>query len=222
MTFSIVARDSNGAIGMAVCSSSPAVAARCLHLQAGVGVVASQNITDPRFGPTLLLNLSNGMSAEEAFQKLVSVDETLDYRQISILPISGHGMAHSGSQTLGTYNSVVSSDAVAAGNMLKDPAVIEEMIQAFENAEGELESRLMEAMIAGLNAGGEAGPVHSAGIAVARSSGWAETDLRIDWSDQPIEDLNDLLKEWLVQRDDYVIRGMNPSESPAYGVPGDE
>ncbi|MGC2864277.1 DUF1028 domain-containing protein [Corynebacterium glutamicum] len=222
MTFSIVARDNSGAIGMAVCSSSPAVAARCLHLQAGVGVVASQNITDPRFGPLLLLNLANGASAEEALRDLVSADETLDYRQISILPIAGQGLAHSGSHTLGVFNSVVSSNAVAAGNMLKDPAVIEKMIQAFESSEGELETRLMGAMLAGLNAGGEAGPVHSAGIAVARSSGWAETDLRIDWSDQPIEDLSKLLQEWLIQRDDYVIRGIDPSKSPAYGVPGDE
>ena len=55
MTFSIVARcaDSNQ-FGMAVSSSSPAVAARCAFARAGVGAVAIQNVADPRLGPITL------------------------------------------------------------------------------------------------------------------------------------------------------------------------
>ncbi|MGP5930027.1 DUF1028 domain-containing protein [Corynebacterium glyciniphilum] len=222
MTFSIIARDADGALGMAVSSSSPAVAARCLHLRGGVGVVASQNITDPRFGPYLLDLLADGLSPAEAVTRLQADDDTLDYRQISVLAPSGAGTAHSGRYTLGTYASSVGTDAVVAGNMLAATSVPDAMLAEFGDTGGELETRLLAAMQAGLGAGGEAGPVHSAGLAVIRGAGWAETDLRVDWSEDPLGDLEMLLETWLPQRDDYVTRGKDPASSPSYGVPGDE
>lgn len=229
MTFSIIARETaaDGAVafGMAVSSSSPAVAARCLHLRCGVGVVASQNITDPRFGPFLLDALASGASADEALATLADRDATLDYRQLSLLGATGPGVARSGPHTLGTYASAVGEDAVCAGNMLASTEVSSVMLAAFDAAASsgvDLENRLLAAMQAGLAAGGEAGPVHSAGLAVVRSAGWVETDLRVDWSETPLEDLADLLEVWLPQRDDYVTRGIDPASSPSYGVPGDE
>lgn len=222
MTFSIIARDSTGALGQAVSSSSPAVAARCLNLRSAVGAVSSQNITDPRFGPFLLRQLTKGKTAKEAFDELSSVDSTLEYRQITILPVAGPGFAHSGSCTLGTHAQKVGDNCVVAGNMLKDVGVVKNMVEAFERSHGALEERLMQTMKAGLDLGGEAGPVHSAGLAVTRSSGWNETDLRVDWSDSPLDELEELLAMWLPQRDDYVIRGQNPASAPSYGVPGNE
>lgn len=222
MTFSILARNDGGAIGMAVCSSSPAVAARCLHLASGIGGVASQNITDPRFGPMLLDRLEQGDSAEEALAWLSAHDTTLEYRQISILPLSGSGVAYSGTHTLGTYASQKGADAIVAGNLLDNTGVIAAMLENFEASTGQLETRLLEAMYAGQQAGGEEGPVHSAGLAVSRQSGWNETDLRVDWSESPIEDLDKLLERWLPMRNDYVTRGIDPSTAPSYGVPGDE
>lgn len=226
MTFSIIARetaaDGTVTFGMAVSSSSPAVAARCLHLRCGVGAVASQNITDPRFGPFLLDALASGASADEALVTLADRDATLDYRQLSVLGATGPGATRSGPHTLGSYASVVGEDAVCAGNMLASTEVPSVMLAAFDAASGDLESRLLAAMQAGLAAGGEAGPVHSAGLAVVRSAGWVETDLRVDWSETPLEDLADLLEVWLPQRDDYVTRGIDPASSPSYGVPGDE
>lgn len=226
MTFSVVARetaaDGSVSFGMAVSSSSPAVAARCLHLRGGVGAVASQNITDPRFGPFLLDALASGASAAEAWDTLRATDSTLDHRQISVLGATGTPVAWSGPGTLGTYASAVGEDAVCAGNMLASSGVPEAMLAAFTAATGDLESRLLAAMLAGLDKGGEAGPVHSAGLSVVRSAGWAETDLRVDWSEDPLGDLTDLLEIWLPQRDDYVTRGIDPATSPSYGVPGDE
>lgn len=226
MTFSIVARevapDGSVAFGMAVSSSSPAVAARCLHLRGGVGAVASQNITDPRFGGFLLDALVGGSSPAGALDALRAADTTLDYRQISVLGPTGAPVAWSGPHTLGTYASAVGQDAVCAGNMLADDRVPAQMLAAFDAADGDLETRLLTAMQAGLAAGGEAGPVHSAGLAVIRGAGWAETDLRVDWSETPLGDLAALLELWLPQRDDYVARGTDPASSPSYGVPGDE
>ncbi len=222
MTFSILARDGSGAFGMAVTSSSPCVAARCLHLRCGVGVVASQNITDPRFGDWLLGRLAEGDSADEALAGLREHDDTMDYRQVAVIGAQDAPAVHSGGRTLGVHHSRTSEHAVAAGNLLDSTGVVDAVLKGFESTVGELERRLLTALKAGLAAGGEAGDLHSAGLAVVRDAGWRETDLRVDWSEAPISDLEVLLEMWLPQRRDYVTRGIDPSTAPAYGVPGDE
>ncbi|WP_080796952.1 DUF1028 domain-containing protein [Corynebacterium pacaense] len=227
MTFSIIARDATGAFGMAVSSSSPAVAARCLHLRSGVGAVASQNITDPRFGHLLLDQLAAGGTAQSALEWLSTRDSTLDYRQICVLGTSGAGIAHSGKRVLGCSHQIAGPEtsgeaSVTAGNMLKTPTVVDAMHTSFNSSSGDLEIRLLIALEAGLAEGGEEGDVHSAGLAVVRDSGWKESDLRVDWSQNPIPELRTLLELWLPQRDDYVTRGIHPATAPSYGVPGDE
>lgn len=222
MTFSVLGTDGTGAVGIAVSSSSPAVAARCMHLRAGVGGASSQNITDPRLGTELLDALGNGLDARAALAELTQNRDLIEYRQLSVLDLNGQGAAYSGSKTLGVHADAIGSSVVAAGNLLSDPNVIRTIVTAFETATGELEERLMAALEAGLAAGGEAGPVRSAGLSVVREVAWRETDLRVDWSDTPIEDLRGLLEVWLPQRDNYVTRGLNPALAPSYGVPGDE
>lgn len=223
MTFSIVARDHTGAVGMAVSSSSPAVAARCIHLRGGVGAVASQNITDPRYGATLLNALQAGTGPADALGALVAADPTSPYRQVVVVGADGGVAAHSGEHTLGRYATAIGEGVVAAGNLLADTAVPERMLAAFDSTPGDLELRLLAALVAGLAAGGEEGQVHSCGLAVARGSGWNDTDLRVDWADEePIARLAELVELWLPQRDDYVTRGIHPETAPSYGVPGDE
>lgn len=223
MTFSILARDDSGAFGMAVTSSSPCVAARCLHLRCGVGVVASQNITDPRFGDWLLDRLDEGHSADEALAKLREHDGTMDYRQVAVIGAQDAPAVHSGGRTLGIHHSRTSGHAAAAGNLLAHTGVVDAVLEGFESAaDGEFEQQLLAALKAGLAAGGEAGELHSAGLAVVRGAGWRETDLRVDWSGTPIPDLTELLDVWLPQRRNYVTRGIDPATAPAYGVPGDE
>ncbi len=222
MTFSILARDGSGAFGMAVTSSSPCVAARCLHLRCGVGAVASQNITDPRFGDWLLDRLAQGDPAGEALARLREHDGTMDYRQVAVVAAQGAPAVHSGGRTLGVHHARTSDHAAAAGNLLDSTGVVDAVLEGFESAGGEFEQRLLAALDAGLAAGGEAGDLHSAGLAVVRDAGWRETDLRVDWSGTPLADLGALLDVWLPQRQDYVTRGIDPSTAPAYGVPGDE
>ncbi|XVV15755.1 DUF1028 domain-containing protein [Actinoplanes sp. CA-131856] len=220
MTFSILATDGTGAVGMAVTSSSPAVAARCVHLRPGVGGAASQNVTDPRLGAALLDALPSG--ARNAMDDVVSRHELIEYRQLTVLTLDGEGAAHSGTGTLGVHHHRVAPGVVAAGNMLAGTDVIDAVVEGFTASSGDLEVRLLAGLRAGLAAGGEAGPLHSAGLAVVRNVEWRETDLRVDWSDSPIDDLAALLDLWLPQRDDYVTRGLDPTAAPSYGVPGDE
>ena len=222
MTFSILATDGYGAVGMAVTSSSPAVAARCIHLRAGVGGAASQNVTDPRLGVELLDALETGIGANSALDRVVKKHELIDYRQLTALGLNGDGAAFSGAQTLGVHHERVGARVVAAGNMLASVAVIDALVESFTSSSGELEERLLSALDAGLAAGGESGPVRSAGLAVVRDVPWRETDLRVDWGENPIGALRDLLDVWLPQRDDYVTRGLDPAVAPSYGVAGDE
>jgi len=222
MTFSLVARDATGAFGSAICSSSPAVAARCVHLADGVGGVNSQNITDPRLGPAILDRLRDGASAEEALGSITGSTPFIDYRQLLVVDDQGRAAAFSGQHALGVFGDSVGDGVVAGGNLLATAEVPRLMVEAFTAESGDLESRLLAAMGAAMAAGGEAGPVHSAGLSVVRRAGWRVTDLRVDWTDvDPIEELARLVAVWMPQRDDYVTRGLDPSTAPSYGVPGE-
>lgn len=223
MTFSLAVRNpTTGAFGSVICSSSPAVAARCVHLRDGVGAVHSQNITDPRLGRRLLDIMEGGSPAAHAVDRVVATDATAQYRQLVAVDALGRTAVHSGEHALGIVASHEGDAAAAAGNMLATPHVPERMVEGWAQATGSVEERLLAAFAAAMAEGGEAGPVHSAGLSVVSGHGWRVTDLRVDWSDDPLADLAALLDVWLPQRDDYVVRGEDPAHSPGYGVPGDE
>lgn len=224
MTFSIVARcERTGQFGMAVSSSSPAVASRCAFARAGVGVVATQNITDPRLGPSGLDLLAQGATAEECRDILVRGNAFREFRQLIVLDRDGNTALWAGKQILGCHAEVSGPNVAAAGNMLAREDVPNIMIAAFNASSPalELSERLILAMEAGLEAGGEAGPVHSAGLMVVQEQSWPLVDLRVDWSDAPLADLRRLWILWQPQMHDYVTRGLNPLSAPSYGVPGD-
>lgn len=225
MTFSITARcPETGMFGVAVTSSSMAVAARCAFARAGVGAVASQNITDPRLGPRGLDLMAGGMSAAEALDLILEEHDHREYRQLVLVDRGGGAAHYSGKHTLGTHNVAVGLAAVAAGNLLADPGVPAAMIAAFQDAvAAPFPERLVCALKRGLAAGGEAGPVRSAGLLVAHREAWPLVDLRVDWSEaDPIAELAEIWRGWAPQMDDYVTRALDPAAAPSYGVPGDE
>src|SRR5690349_10017083 len=211
MTFSIAAKcPESGMFGMAISSSSPAVAARCAHARAGVGVVASQNITDPRLGHKGLALMAGGASAEDALKELTG-SPLVQYRQLLLVDSKGRTAGYSGSGTLGTHATAKGKNAIAAGNLLANENVPAAMMEAFETKKGSLPERLLAALAAGLDAGGEAGPVHSAGLLVVREVEWPVADLRVDWSDAPIADLQNVWAVYRPQMEDYVRRALDPS-----------
>ena len=223
MTFSIVARcGRTGQFGMAISSSSPAVAARCSHVRAGVGAVASQNITDPALGPLVLDALAAGLPAVEALKAVTEGRPHIDYRQLLVVDRTGATAIHSGSRVLGIRGEARGPDCAAGGNLLAGPDIPAAMVAAFEAACGHLGERLMRALEAGLSAGGEAGPVHSAGLKVADRLSWPLVDLRIDWAEDPIGMLRTAWDTYAPQMAAYVQRAEDPTQAPSYGVPGDE
>ncbi len=223
MTFSLIARCARtGQFGMVIASSSPAVAARCAHVRAGVGAVASQNITDPGLGPELLDHLAQGKSAAAALAAVTTGRQYIDYRQLLVVDAAGGLAIHSGGQVLGNWGEALGLDCAAGGNLLADSAVPKAMVATFGAAAGHLGDRLIAALRAGLAAGGEAGPVHSAGLKIADKLDWPLVDLRIDWSNEPIRALAAAWDVYRPQMSAYVQRAMNPTIAPSYGVPGDE
>ncbi len=224
MTFSLVARCSDtGMFGVAISSSSPAVAARCAYAQAGVGAVASQNITDPRLGPEVLAALAERLPADEALNRVMQHHDHPDYRQVLVVDQHGNSQVHSGGNALGHWSSATGHNVASGGNMLHDTAVPQHIVQAFTDSRGHLGDRLIQALQAGLAAGGEAGPVHSAGLLLVDKVSWPVADLRCDWTDEcPIEAIAALWERYKPQLKDYVTRALNPGDAPGYGVPGDD
>ena len=222
MTFSIVARcATSGQFGMAISSSSPAVAARCAHVRSGVGVVASQNITDPELGALTLDAMAKGLSSDQAIAAVLNNRSHTDYRQLLAVDKHGNVAIHSGAQVLGIWSEAKGVDCAAAGNLLANDQIAGVMVKCFEETKGQLADRLLAALEAAAKAGGEAGPVHSAGLKVADKLSWPFVDLRSDWSETPIEDVRAAWEIYKPQAGAYVQRAINPTQAPSYGVPGD-
>lgn len=223
MTFSIVARcAATGAFGVAVASSSPAVAARCAYARSDVGAVASQNVTDPTLGPRCLDLMALGASADQTIEALRGSTDHMEYRQVLAVDARGRTAIHSGSKALGVWSAAHDENVACGGNLLADARVPTVMLKAFVVAAGCLGDRLIAAMRAGLEAGGEAGPIRSAGLKLVDKVSWPVADLRVDWTeDCPIASLALLWDVYKPQMDAYVTRALNPAGAPSYGVPGD-
>lgn len=224
MTFSIVARDwRTGMFGVAVTSSSPAVAARCAFARAEVGAAASQNVTDPTLGPRALDLMQQGASAIEALEVIRGHHPHMAWRQLLAVDAEGRSAIVTGARGLGTVAEARAHDVACAGNLLANPDVPEAMVAAFGAAEGPLGDRILAAMAAGRDAGGEAGPIHSAGMKLVRDLPWPVADLRVDWTDaDPIAELAALWERYKPQLEDYVTRAIDPTKAPDYGVPGEK
>jgi uncharacterized Ntn-hydrolase superfamily protein len=222
VTFSLVARTPDAQFfGLAIASSSPAVAARCAHARAGAGAVASQNITDPALGPAVLERLAQGVGTAAALDAVLGATPFAAYRQVLAIGAQGPPVIHSGAQALGTVGQITGTDAAAAGNLLAHADVPNAMLAAFEAATGHLGSRLLEALRAAVAHGGEAGPIHTAGLLIVRDVSWPIVDLRVDWSGDPVADLMRIWDIYAPQIDDYVQRALDPGLAPGFGVPGD-
>jgi uncharacterized Ntn-hydrolase superfamily protein len=224
MTFSLVARCvETGMFGLAISSSSPAVAARCAYARAGVGAVASQNVTDPTLGPLALDLMQGGMDAAEAIEQVRKQGKFIEYRQVLAVDKTGETAIHSGPNSLGIWTQAQGLNVASGGNMLANDGVPQAIVDGFLASTGHLGDRLIAAMQAGLASGGEAGPLHSAGMLMVDKVAWPVAELRCDWTDDcPIENIATAWNIYKPQLDAYVQRAIDPREAPSYGVPGDE
>jgi uncharacterized Ntn-hydrolase superfamily protein len=213
MTFSIVGRCARtGMVGMAISTSSIAVTGRCVWVRGRVGAVATQNITDPAIGQRILDLMAAGTPADRAVEQAAAENAHADYRQISAVDSHGGTGHYTGAKASPVAASRIGRDCVAAGNILANADVPSAMVRVFEAKTGiHLAERLLMAVEEGLVAGGEHGPVHSAGLLVAGEQSWSIVNLRVDWAEAgPIAELRKLWQAYQPQMQDYLTRALNP------------
>jgi len=181
-------------------------------------------VTDPALGPLALDRLEAGRTAAEALADVLSGRPHIGFRQLLVVDGAGGVAIHSGANVLGLWGEARGRDCAAGGNLLADDKVPAAMVAAFGASKGAFGDRLIAALRAGRDAGGEAGPVHSAGLKIADKLSWPVADLRCDWIDDgcPIEAVARAWEVYAPQMAAYVQRATDPTVAPSYGVPGDE
>ena len=223
MTFSVAARcKETGMFGTVVTSSSICVASRCAFSRANVGAFMTQNITNPNLGPQGLDLMEQGHCINTVLDLTKDSEPHIEWRQLGMIDAKGETAVFSGTHTLGIYATAQGDNCVAQGNMLANTTIPQAMIDAFENSAGHLALRLLNAIKTGLGAGGEMGPVYSAGLKVVDQADWPIIDLRVDWHIAPINELEMIWQAYKPQMQAYVERALDPANSQAYGAPGDD
>jgi hypothetical protein len=162
---------------MVICSSSPAVASRCVHLRAGVGAVASQNVTNPQLGSIALQALASDLDASEALNTALASERHRAYRQLVVVDRRGNTAIHTGEHALGINHQEETKNAAAAGNMLRHEGVIRSLLYGFTSSAGRcLEVRLLDGLAAAV-AGGWGAAAARPGRCTAPASKWSKTCL---------------------------------------------
>ena len=200
-TYSIVARDPDtGEMGVAVQSHWFSVGSIVSWGEAGVGVVATQSFVNPAFGPDGLELLKSGMTADKVVDILISEDEGRDVRQLAIIDVNGNVKSYTGKNCIPGAGNIVGENYSVQANLMLNDKVPGAMSKAFEESKGPLAERLMAALFAAQEAGGDIRGKQSAAILVVRgkSTGkvWEDRliDLRVEDSPEPLKELNRLLK----------------------------
>jgi uncharacterized Ntn-hydrolase superfamily protein len=158
--------------------------------------------------------MAGGLGAGEALAALAGRTGDIAYRQLAAVDAAGGSAAYSGVLAVGVATGAWAAGAAAAGNLLADRGVPAAMLAAFGDRPGDdLGDRLIAALRAGLDAGGEVSGVRSAGMIIAESVPWPVTDLRVDWHDDPIGQLAGLWRIWQPQAESYVQRALHPAQA---------
>ena len=209
MTYSIIGRDpATGAIGVAAQSRWFNVGPQLMFAEHGVGAVATQSFVEPRYGPLGLELMRHGRSSEQALAALVATDPGAPLRQVAMVDGEGRFAQHTGAGCVAGAGSAVGAHCAAQGNMLSVDGTWERMVEAFEGAPGPLAERLVAALRAGEEAGGDGRGSQSAAILVRSGPRLqAEVDLRVVDHAAPVDELDRLLQ--LSRGFDALDRGLD-------------
>ena len=198
MTWSILARDEQGRLGVAIASRFFAVGALCVHTRRGVGALSTQALMNPLYGPQGMALLADGLPAADVVQALTAADPGRDQRQLHVLPARGRAAAHTGAACVDWCGHQLSDDFSVAGNMLAGPGVVEATAQAFRAASGlPLAERLLAAMAAGEAAGGDKRGKQAAALRIHGDEDYPQLDIRVDDHAEPIAELHRLYEKSL-------------------------
>ena len=195
-TFSIVAFDpETDSLGVAVQSKFLAVGSVVPWARAGVGAVATQAMANFNYGPRGLDLMAEGRTAEETVEALTSADEGREHRQLGVVDARGRAATFTGSECFDWAGGVTGEHYAAQGNILVGRETVEAMAGTYEGTGGDLAARLLAALAAGQEAGGDSRGEQSAALLVVREGGGyggdndRVIDLRVDDHPEPIKEL---------------------------------
>ncbi|HEY5625716.1 MAG TPA: DUF1028 domain-containing protein [Dehalococcoidia bacterium] len=206
MTFSIAARcPRTGALGVATSSKALASGAAVPHCRAGTGAIASQAFSNPYLGIDGLGLMEQGLPAERAMERVIDSDAGRDLRQVAIVDKEGRVAAYTGERCIDWAGHVTGGGYVCLGNILTGEDVVKAMAAAFETSkEEDLPERLIRALEAGQDAGGDRRGRQSAAIHVVRTEEYPYCDLRVDDHPDPVPELRRVLAIW--QQDEPLLQ----------------
>ena len=217
-TFSFIARCSRtGAIGVVTSTNEMAVGSRVPHVKTGAGAVATQALTDPRLGPMGLDFLAQGTPAEDTLKALVETDPHIESRQLAVVDAQGRAAARTGANNSDWKGHHIGDGFVSMGNRLTSGDVVDAMAASFTSTESmALEARLMLAIEAGRDAGGQHGGQRSAALLVCHELDYPIVDLRADEYDDPAAELRRLFDLYEPRIPYYRVRAADPTVGPFY------
>lgn len=214
MTFQIAGRCSQtGRFGVAISTRPLAVGARCPFFSPGSGVVVTMASTDPRLGPlgTKLLDL--GYSAAKVIAELAASDPYIEHRQLCAIDRDGNAVARTGAHNKVWSGAFTERDVVSMGNNLTSERTASVMFDVWRKSGGfPLEERLMAALEAGRDAGGQNGGQQSAALIVYGTEINSYVDLRVDYHTEPIGELRRIFDAFKPFIPYYYVR---PGADPA-------
>jgi len=205
MTWSIVARDSTGAFGVAIASKFFAVGVLCPHARNGVGAVATQALVNPLYGARALELMAQGKAPAEVVSLLIAADEGREHRQLHMIDAHGRIAAHTGSACIDWCGQLQGEGYSVAGNMLAGAQVIRDTAAAYEaGAELEFAERLIAALEAGDAAGGDKRGKQAAALLIHGAEDYPLLSLRVDDHDNPLAELRRLYDKSLDRYQPFV------------------
>ena len=216
MTFSLVGKcNRSGMFGAAVTTSSIGVGCRVPWAREGVGAICTQHRTDPRLGPRGLDLLEAGKSAAEVMAELTADDTTIGWRQLAVIDRNGGTAWFHGDRIKSIHAAAEGDGCCAIGNIIRNEEIPAAMVAAFEaSAADPLAERLILALEAGEEAGGEFRLLKSAAVLVAHEHSFPLVDLRVEFDRAPLTELRYLWEIYRPQVNDYVRRTMDPDSIP--------
>lgn len=215
MTFSLAARCSKtGAFGVVITTASLAVGARCPFVRGGVGAVLTQNRTDPRLGPQGLDLLEKGASAQSTIDALVESGHVIGWRQLAAVDKHGRTAHFSGESIVSKHCGYEGPQCVSIGNLLVSDKLPQCMVEGYmSRPDQSFSDRLIDALDAGLDAGGEINPVRSATLLVADNFDFPHINLRVDDHEKPVAELRRIWKKYERVVDNFVLRVLDPNSA---------
>jgi uncharacterized Ntn-hydrolase superfamily protein len=205
MTWSIVARDSTGAFGIAIASRFFAVGALCPYAQSGVGALSTQALVNPLYGARGLELMAQGMAAPGVLQSLIGADEGRENRQLHMIDAAGSIAAHTGSACIAWCGHLAGVGYSVAGNMLAGAQVIRATAAAFEDGRDlPFAERLIAALEAGEAAGGDKRGKQGAALVIHTTEEYPFLSLRVDDHENPLAELRRLHDKSLERYQPFV------------------